>query len=138
MVLVDYQYSFNYRQLQAGSFPIIQVRITRQDEPDVGIDTDAYLDSGAERSLFNGQLLTALEIELINAKPKPYGTTTGDSITGYLHEVCLTVPDVGEFNLEIGFSGVQIRRNLLGRDFFNLVQIGFRERRLQYYLSTTP
>jgi hypothetical protein len=44
----------------------------------------------------------------------------------------------GDFNLEIGFTDRQIRRNLLGRDFFNLVQIGFREHQLQYYLNTTP
>lgn len=138
MVRVDYQYSFNYRQLHAGSFPIIQVRITRQDNPDVGIDTDAYLDSGAERSLFNGQLLAALEIDLANDKRKLYGSTTGVFITGYHHDVRITVPDVGEFNLEIGFSESQIIRNLLGRDFFNLVQIGFRERRLQYFLNIFP
>jgi hypothetical protein len=121
-----------------GSFPIIQVRITRQDDPEFGIDIDAYLDSGAERSLFNGHFLTALDIDLINDKAKPYGSTIGNSVTGYLHEVRLTVPDVGDFNLEIGFSAVPIRRNLLGRDFFNLVQIGFREHQLEYYLNTNP
>ena len=138
MVRVDYQYSFNYRQLESGSFPVLQVRITRQDDPELGVDADVYLDSGAERSLFNGQLLAALEIDLINDKPKPYGSTIGNSITGYLHDVRLTVPDVGDFSLEIGFSEVQITRNLLGRDFFNLVQIGFREHQLQYYLNTNP
>lgn len=102
------------------------------------MDTDAYLDSGAELSLFNGDLLAALEIELINDKPKSYSPTVGNSITGYLHEVRLTVPDIDDFNLEIGFSDVQIRRNLLGRDFFNLVQIGFRERQLEYYLTPVP
>jgi hypothetical protein len=138
LVRVDYQYSFNYRQVHAGSFPIIQVRITRQDNSGVGIDTDAYLDSGAERSLFNGQLLAALEVDLVNHKSKRYGSTTGAFIMGYLHDVRLTVPDVGQFNLEIGFSESQIIRNLLGRDFFNLVQIGFRERQLQYFLNITP
>jgi hypothetical protein len=138
VVRVDYQYSSNYRQFESGSFPVLQVRITRQDDPELGVDADVYLDSGAERSLFNGQLLAALEIDLINDKPKPYGSTIGNSITGYLHDVRLTVPDVGDFSLAIGFSEVQITRNLLGRDFFNLVQIGFREHQLQYYLNTNP
>lgn len=138
MVVVDYQHSFNYRQLALGSYPIIQIRITRPDDPQLGVDTDAYLDSGAERSLFNGHFLTALDIDLVNNKPKPYGSTIGNSVTGYLHEVRLTVPEIGDFNLEIGFSEVQIRRNLLGRDFFNLVQIGFRERHLEYYLNPRP
>ena len=138
MVRVDYRYSFNYRQLGSGSFPIIPVRITRQDDPEVGIDADAYLDSGAERSLFNGHFLAALEIDLVNNKRKFYNSTIGDSITAYLHDVRISVPDAGDFNLEIGFTDGQIRRNLLGRDFFNLVQIGFREHQLQYYLNTTP
>ena len=138
MVLVNYPHSFNYRELPFGNFPIIQVRITRQDDPELGIDIDAYLDSGAELSLFNGDFLAALDISLINNRPKPYSSTVGHSVTGYLHEVRLTVPNVGDFNLEIGFSDVPIRRNLLGRDFFNFVQIGFREHQQQYYLNTTP
>ena len=138
MVRVDYQYSLNYRELEAGSFPVLQVRITRPDNPDLGIDTDVYLDSGAERSLFNGDLLAALETDLINNSSILYGSTFGDTVTGYLHGVLLTVSEVGDFNLEIGFSDRQIRRNLLGRDFFNLVQIGFREHQRQYYLNSVP
>jgi hypothetical protein len=138
LVLVDYQHSFNYRQFASGSFPVVQVRITRQDDPEIGIDTDAYLDSGASRSLFNGRLLAALEIEVVNGSAVPYSTTDGRSITGYLHDVRLRIPDVCDFNLAIGFTETDIVRNLLGRDFFNLVQIGFRERQLQYYLNTTP
>ena len=45
-----------------------------------------------------------------------------------LHAVRLSHPELGCFDLEIGFSPFPLRRNLLGRDFFNLVQIGFRER----------
>lgn len=138
MVAVEYQHSFNYRQFASGSSPVLQVRIARQDNHEFGIDTDVYLDSGAERSLFNGDLLAALEIDLINDRAKSYGSTIGSSVTAYLHQVQLIVPNVGDFSLEIGFSNVEIRRNLLGRDFFNLVQIGFRERRFQYYLSPTP
>jgi hypothetical protein len=114
------------------------VRITRQDIPGLGIDTDAYLDSGAEASLFNGDLLAALEIDLINDNRKSYGSTFGGAVTGYLHNIRLTLPDVGDFSMEIGFSHGEIRRNLLGRDFFNLVQIGFRERHSEYYLNPLP
>ena len=117
---------------------MLQVRITRQDIPGLEIDTDAYLDSGAEASLFNGDLLAALEIDLINNNRKSYGSTFGSSITGYLHNIRLTLPDVGDFTMEIGFSHGEIRRNLLGRDFFNLVQIGFRERQFEYYLNPRP
>jgi hypothetical protein len=138
LVRVDYQHSFNYRQLPAGSFPIVQVRISRQDDREIAIDTDAYLDSGAAGSLFDGRLLTALEIDVVNQRAVPYSPTFGGSITGYLHDVRLSIPDVWDFNLAIGFSETEIRRNLLGRDFFNLVQIGFREHQLQYFLNTFP
>jgi hypothetical protein len=138
LVHVDYQHSFNYRQFPAGSFPIVPVRITRQDNRELAIDTDAYLDSGAQLSLFDGRLLTALEIDVVNQRAVPYSPTFGGSITGYLHDVRLSIPDICDFNLAIGFSEMEIRRNLLGRDFFNLVQIGFREHQLQYYLTTYP
>jgi len=138
VVTVEYQHRFNYRQYRSGSSPVLQVRITRQDIPGLGIDTDAYLDSGAEASLFNGDLLAALEIDLINNNRKSYGSTFGGSVTGYLHNIRLTLPDVGDFTLDIGFSHGEIRRNLLGRDFFNLVQIGFRERQFEYFLDPRP
>jgi hypothetical protein len=138
VVTVEYQHRFNYRQFRSGSSPVLQVRITRQDIPGLGFDADAYLDSGAEASLFNGDLLAALEIDLLNNNQKSYGSTFGGSVTGYLHNIRLTLPDVGDFSMEIGFSHGEIRRNLLGRDFFNLVQIGFRERHLEYYLNPLP
>lgn len=112
--------------------------MSHPEDPELGIDMDAHLDSGAELSLFNGDFLTALNITLINSKPKGYSPTVGPSVTGYMHNVRLTVPGVGNFDLEVGFSDVPIRRNLLGRDFFNLVQIGFREHQLQFFIDPTP
>jgi hypothetical protein len=47
-------------------------------------------------------------------------------------------PDLGSFTLEVGFSSTDIHRNLLGRDFFNLAQIGFRERFLTLYVTPAP
>lgn len=138
MVTVEYQHTFNYRQLPSGSFPILQIRIAGEDNPALRIETEVYLDTGAERSLFNGNLLTGLDIDLMNAKPLSYGSAFGEIATGYLHRVNLTIPEVGEFNLEIGFSSSGIKRNLLGRDFLNLVQVGFREHHLQYFLTATP
>ena len=40
--------------------------------------------------------------------------------------------------MELRFSIGQIQRNLLGRDFFNLMQIGFRERHLEVFLTASP
>jgi hypothetical protein len=137
MISVIYRHRFNYREFQSGHYPILQLRLTYPGNNDA-IDVDAYLDSGAERSLFDGSLLGAFGIPLINEKPKTYASTAGATVVGYLHNVRLTLPDVATFNLEVGFSNGNIRRNLLGRDFFNLVQIGFRERHLEYYLTAVP
>ena len=138
MFTVIYQHRFNYAAVLQGSCPVLQLSVRRQDNPEIGIDTEAYLDSGAEASLFNGGLLAALEMELMSGSRKSYSTTFGDSVTGYLHNVRLTLPSVGDFDLQVGFSNGDIRRNLLGRDFFNLVQVGFRESQLEYFLTPTP
>src|SRR5438445_8977416 len=102
------------------------------------IDVDAYLDSGTSTSFFNGSFFTALGGELINDRKKTFTSTAGIPLEAYLHRVRLTFPELGTFDLDIGFSNGPIIRNLLGRDFFNLVQIGFRERRLEYYLIPHP
>lgn len=137
MVTVDYQHQFNYREFSTGRVPVLPLSVSLPGGQN-SIDVDAHLDSGAERSLFNGFIISALGVVLQNDNRKPYTSTGGDTITGYMHHVRLLLPEVGSFDLEVGFSDRQIRRNLLGRDFFNLVQIGFREHRLQYFLNPSP
>lgn len=138
MVTVNYLHEFNYRDFREGRSPVLQLQVCHPDNSENKIDVDACLDSGAQRSLFNGFLITSLGITLINEKIQRYDSTTGNSIEAYLHYIQLNLPGVGDFNLEIGFSSSMIRRNLLGRDFFNLAQIGFRENHLKYYLTPTP
>jgi len=138
VVTVIYQYECNYRDLGSGGVPVLALSVSLPDNPQLAIDVDAHLDSGAERSLFNGFIIPSLGRELLTANWKSFSPTAGDGIVGYLHRVRLDVPDIGNFELEVGFSDRQIRRNLLGRDFFNLIQIGFRETQLQYFLNTTP
>lgn len=134
----NYRHEFNYRQLPSGRVPILPLRVSLPDNAQNAIDVDAYLDSGAELSLFSGFIITSLGVGLFNDKRKTYSSTVGETVTGFLHLVRLSLPDVGNFDLEVGFSNQPIRRNLLGRDFFNHFQIGFRERQLQYYLNATP
>ena len=138
MVLVNYLHEFNYHEFQEGQSPVLQLQVSHPDNSENKIDVDVYLDSGTQRSLFNGFIIASLGITLINDRIQWYSTTAGNSIDAYLHRVQLTLPDVGNFNLEIGFSKERIRRNLLGRDFFNLAQIGFRENQLKYYLTPSP
>lgn len=138
MVTVNYLHEFNYREFQEGHCPVLQLRVSPPDNSESKIDVDAYLDCGTQRSLFNGFLITLLGIALINDKRVWYNSTAGDSIEAYFHNVQLNLPGVADFNLEIGFSSGRIRRNLLGRDFFNLAQIGFRENQLKYFLTPSP
>jgi len=139
MYPVTYEHAFAYTPTSLEeSFPLLQFRISTIRNPDLALDIDAYLDSGAKRSLFDGRIATAIGIDLFSGPELPYVSTMGTEITGRLHRIRLLHNTLGNFELEMGFSTAPISRNLLGRDFFNLVQLGFRERLLTFYISTTP
>lgn len=121
-----------------GDSPVITVSMSLPDDAESGVDIDAFLDSGTSTSLFNGSFLQGLDVQVMNDRSKTFTTTSGIPLTAYLHPVRLTLPDVGVFQLNVAFSIDPIIRNLLGRDFFNLVQIGFRENHSQYFLISTP
>jgi hypothetical protein len=99
-------------------------------------DVIAYLDSGAQRSLFDGTLARLIGLDLLTGSRLSFTSAAGFSIEAMVHPVRLSHPEIGHFDLAIGFSTVPLRRNLLGRDFFNLVQIGFRERHQMFYVRT--
>ncbi len=135
MPTVAYTYQFPYRQSRADApFLILPITISNPHQPARAIDAIAYLDSGAQRSLFDGRLARLIGLDLFDGRRLPFAS----SIEALLHAVRLSHPELGDFDLELGFSTVPLRRNLLGRDFFNLVQIGFRERRLVFYVTPEP
>jgi hypothetical protein len=136
---VAYHFEFLYRPSPAGGmFPILSVAISSPRLSARSADVIAYLDSGAQRSLFDGTLAGLIGIDLMDGTRVPFASAAGFSIEGIIHPVRLSHPELGEFDLDIGFSTVPLRRNLLGRDFFNLVQIGFRERHQVFYVKTEP
>ena len=102
--------------------PVLTVTLSKPDGGEESIDVDAHLDSGASTSLFDGSFLSALGVQLMNDRRKSFMSTTGNSVEAYIHRIRVTLPDLGDFDLDIGFSNAQIVRNLLGRDFFNFVQ----------------
>ena len=139
VTVVEYLHRFNYREIESRETPLLQLRLVYPSGSNNGIDFDVHLDSGCEGSLFNGYLLQVLGGTVMNNNKKRYGSTVGDGVDAYLHNVQLSLPSVmDEFHLEIGFTITEIKRNLLGRNFFDLAQIGFRERRREYYLTFTP
>ena len=139
MTTVSYSRRFNYLyDLQNQRFPGLPLRISSPNHPEQELDIDAGLDSGAQRSLFNGEIGRVLGLDLFSGREVAYVSTTGVSVIARMHPVSLSHPALGRFRLEVGFSTTHIRRNLLGRDLFNLIQIGFRERHLTFYVTPTP
>jgi hypothetical protein len=65
-------------------------------------------------------------------------TSGGFSITGRIHQIELSHLDLGRFPLDAAISTVPIRRNLLGRDFLQYIQIGFREFHHNFMITATP
>ena len=136
MPVVAYEHQFDYAYDPDGSrFPRLDFQMARSGNPELTVDVDAHLDSGTERSLFNGKLAAALGIDLLRGRQLVYQSTSGSHLVATLHSVVLIHPDLGSFQLEVGFSFAEIQRNLLGRDFFNLVQIGFHENHLTLYVT---
>ena len=99
------------------------------------LDTKAFLDSGAEYSLFNGEFGAALGLNVISGRPRPYKTVNNTVIHGYVHPVRIYIPEVDEFQFLLGFSIEQITTNILGRDFFDLIRIGFDEHEQVFHVS---
>lgn len=139
MVSVAYDHEFPYPHDTDGArYPRLTLRISNPADTTQSIETDAYLDSGAQRSLLNGWIAQSIGIHPLEGPALTYESTAGNALTATLHTVRLEHSDLGSFELEVGFSSGPIRRNLLGRDFFNLVQVGFRERHLTFFVTATP
>lgn len=135
MIYVTYTHQFPYKDDGRGYFPILQLRISSVRDALRSVDIDAYLDSGATRSLFYGWIAAELGYELLAGERLPYVSTTKQELEGRIHPVRIAYADVDPFVLEVGFATGEISRNILGRDFFALAQIGFHERAIEYYLS---
>src|SRR5712691_4386166 len=141
MVTVEYVHALNYMydEIMGRQFPKLLLTLVNPKNLDVAIETDAYLDTGAERSIFKADLARALDLVFDSGLRMPYGSII-PSGGGYarIHLVILSHPDLGEFPLDIGFAEGPHGRNLLGRDFFNLMQIGFRENQQIFYVTMAP
>jgi len=139
MPSVTYDYQFEYAHDPDGQrYPRLSCQLASATEPELSIDVDAHLDSGARRSLFSGRIGASLGIEILRGPEVTFQATTGGILVARLHPVVLTHPDLGSFEFEVGFSSTDIHRNLLGRDFFDLAQIGFREHHQAFFVTPSP
>ncbi len=136
---VSYAHRFEYGYDEdGGRLPLLKLRLSNIGDPAAVIDVEATLDCGAERSLFDGQIAAALGLDILDGPQITFETMAGSFFPGALHRVQLSHLELGTFKLEVAFSTSEIRRNLLGRDFFDLAQIGFREHHLTFYITPTP
>jgi hypothetical protein len=136
---ITYTYQFPYGYSPQGRpFPILSLRLLNPTDTALSVEVAAYLDSGTDRSLFDGTLTHALGIDLLRGKRITFLSTGGTGIGAFLHPVKISHADLGQFDLDVAFSSVALARNLLGRDFFNLVQVGFREHHLVFYVTPEP
>jgi hypothetical protein len=140
VVTVEYAHEIAYAFDSNGTqYPRLTLRLMNPSDAGHAVDVDAYLDSGAERSLFNGILAPLLGIaDLFAGREISFQSTVGTALTARLHPVRLSHPALGLLDLEVAFSTSHIHRNLLGRDLFSRAQIGFRESRLALYITAQP
>jgi hypothetical protein len=112
---VTYSHEFPYRHILAGgTFPVLPITIGAAHHLPRSADVIAYLDSGAQRSLFDGTLAGAIGLDLLAGRRLTMASTAGFSIDAIVHPVRLSHPDLGDFNLEIGFSTVPCAAIYLG------------------------
>ncbi len=126
---VSYRISLDYLRdsVTGDPFPGLWVAVGHPDG-DGELEIQCHLDSGAEVSLFDGEIAHGIGLELQSGAAQSYSTSSGATLAARLHRVRIRHEELGEHELRVGFSEQRLARNLLGRDFFNLFRIGFRER----------
>jgi len=103
----------------------------------VTIDATCLLDTGAERTLLDGRVLHACEVDLWAGRDVELQGFMGAGVVVYEHDVRIGLKDV-VIDMPICFSTGPIARQVLGRDVLALFQVGLRERYQEIYLSPEP
>lgn len=135
---VIYVRSFAYLidSLSGERFPGLEVRVSLPGNPNNAVDLVAHLDTGAARTVIDGgRIVSTLGIDLMAGKEVSLGSVIGVPLIARVHRLEVSNPNLGRFTLDAAISTVPIRRNLLGRDFFRHIQIGFREYHHTFYIN---
>ena len=139
--VVIYEHSFPYSidEFSGKSYPGLEVRLSLPGNDDVVTDVNAYLDTGAEFSVFDGAPLVVNNgLDLMAGREVKLSAAIGFAITARIHRLNLSHPQLGHFSLDVAVSTVPIRHNLLGRDFLRHIQIGFREFYHTFLIANAP
>jgi hypothetical protein len=136
LVSVIYQFRLSYLRRANGSlFPGLAVELQNPVTGAKTVEVRAELDSGAEYSLFEGELAVAIGLELFEGEPFAFQLANGGSIDARILPVIVSQEPLGKFGFDARFSTGPLRSNILGRDFFDLLRIGFDEHQSEVYLS---
>ena len=133
--VISFDHEVEYLDTPDGRAPALMVAIENPRRPGRSMESIAYLDTGAERTLFDGEMAESLGINIFDGRKVLCSPTRGGSFGAREHEVILSHPSIGRLRLTVYFSEEPIRRMLLGRDFFELMQIGFRQYEQMFFLS---
>jgi hypothetical protein len=136
-----YTHSFSYQidSLSGETFPGLPVRLSLPEDERTFLDLFTHLDTGASCSIFDGApAVSTLGINVMDGREIGLSTVGGFALTARIHRVQISHPQLGRFTLDAAISTVPIARNLLGRDFFQQIQIGFREFHHTFHVAAVP
>jgi hypothetical protein len=138
LLTVVYQFRIPYlRRLDGSLFPGLAVELQNPLTGATTIEIDTELDSGAEYSLFQGQWARAIGLDLFDGTPFEFGLVNGALLDARILPVVISHRQLGRFDLRARFTTGPVRRNILGRDFFDLLQVGFDEHHTEVYLNVS-
>jgi hypothetical protein len=132
---ISFDHDLDYLDTTFGWAPALVVAVENPQEPGKSYDTVGFLDTGAEMTLFDGELIQVLGIEMLSGKKQDFSFTQGASMSARQHDVFLSHPALGKLRFPVYFSLGPIHRNLFGRDFLELLQVGFRQYDQMFFLS---
>jgi hypothetical protein len=133
--VIHFEHDVEYLDTPVGPAPALMVALANPVRPGRFIDALAYLDTGAQRTVFDGEFAEGLGMDILTGKKVLMGPTQGSSIGTREHRILLSHPVCGTLTLTVCFSEEQIHRNLLGRDFLGLLQVGFRHYDQMFFVS---
>jgi len=114
------------RGTELVSLPVLSVQIACNRKREI---VWAIIDSGAEISVFNAEIAGLLDIDIESGRKFDLGGVVDDrGLPAWLHQVSLTVGDLGSISIMVAFTnGPSPGLSLLGqRGFFDNFQIRFK------------
>ncbi len=119
---------FEYQFAEGRFLPIVTIKLQGKQG---GINSTAYLDTGASYSLFHTDIAEILGIQLEKGELSEMTVGDGDTLKVYLHKLKVQIADK-EFFAMIGFSkgiGIGIGFNIGGiKDIFDRFIICFHQK----------